>query len=91
MDVQVTPATPALRVRHVVKDERHYYLLFNEERAPLNFTPKMSSERPWQLFDASMGSAVIYNAGEAIHLAGYELKVLVGFGTSLSGQSGLDI
>lgn len=37
-DVRVTPPTPGLRVRHVVKDARQWLIVFNEVRTPAEFT-----------------------------------------------------
>jgi hypothetical protein len=76
-DVHVTPKTPALRVRHVVKDRQHYYLIFNEEQAPLDFTLELASDGPWLLFNAVTGSAEPFPEGQSIHLDGYELKIVI--------------
>ena len=34
-DVRVDPPAPGLRVRHIIKDRLHYYLLFNEGETPI--------------------------------------------------------
>ncbi|MFZ6028346.1 MAG: hypothetical protein ACOYYS_11580 [Chloroflexota bacterium] len=78
-EVQVMLPTPALRVRHVVKEGRHGYLLFNEERAPLHFTLKLPiGIEAWQLCDPYTGRVENIAASERIHLEGYALKVLCG-------------
>ena len=75
-DVRVTPETPALRVRHVMKAQRHYYMIFNEERAPFDFTLELAPDGPWLLFDVVTGCAEAFPGGRSIHLDGYELKIL---------------
>ena len=76
-DVHVTPKMPALRVRHVRKDRQHYYLIFNEELAPLDFTLEFASGRTWLLYDAVTGGAESFLEGGSLHLEGYELKILI--------------
>jgi hypothetical protein len=77
VDVRVSPKTPALRVRHVVKEGQHYYLIFNEEQASLDFILELATEGSWLLFDAVSGNAEPFLAGRSIHLDGYELKILI--------------
>jgi hypothetical protein len=76
-DVRVTPKTPALRVRHVVKDQQHYYLIFNEERSPIDFTLELVMGGAWLLFDAVTSHTEPFPEGHSIHLDGYEFKILV--------------
>jgi hypothetical protein len=76
-DIHVTPKTPALRVRHVVKNLQHYYLIFNEEQAPLDFSLELAAGEPWLLFDVITGSAESFPEGGSLHLNGYELKILI--------------
>jgi hypothetical protein len=76
-EVRVTPKTPALRVRHVVKDRQHYYLIFNEEQAPIDSSLELAIGGPWLLFDAVTGCAEPFPEGQSIHLDGHELKILI--------------
>jgi hypothetical protein len=76
-DIRVTPETPALRVRHVVKDQQHYHMIFNEERAPIDFILDLAMNESWLLFDPVTGRAEPLPAGRSIHLDGYELKILI--------------
>ena len=76
-DVRVTPKTPALRFRHVVKDRQHYYLTFNEGQAPLDFTLERAIRGACLLYDPVTDWAEPLPDGRVIHLEGYELKVLV--------------
>jgi hypothetical protein len=34
-DVELSPPAPAVRVRHLTRDGEHFYLLFNEQREPV--------------------------------------------------------
>jgi hypothetical protein len=77
IDVRVTPKTPALRVRHVVRDQQHYYMIFNEELAPIDFTLELAIGGPWRLYDAVTSRAELFPEGHSIHLDGYELKILI--------------
>jgi hypothetical protein len=73
--IPVTPPTPALRVRHVVKNQQDFYMLFNEERVSLDFTFLQDAE-PWQIFDPVSGQAKQLSENRTIHLNGHELKIL---------------
>jgi hypothetical protein len=79
IDVCVHPQTTALRVRHVIKDHLHYYLMFNEEHAALDFILENAIEGPWQLFDPVSGCAEPLPAEGSIHLEGHELKILISY------------
>jgi hypothetical protein len=81
-DVHVLPATPALRLRHVVKDQQHYYLVFNEERAPLDISLEMSTRVPWSWLDPASSRTEQISDNHPIHLDGYELKILIGYGVN---------
>jgi hypothetical protein len=76
-DVRVSPKTPALRVRHVVKGPQHYCMLFNEEKGPIDFIPEFALEGPWLLFDTVSGHSEPFQSGGTIHLDAYELKILL--------------
>lgn len=76
-DIQVAPETPALRVRHVVKAAWHYYLIFNEELAPIDVSLALAVSGEILLFDPVTGMVEEFPAGGIIHLGGYELKVLM--------------
>ena len=82
-DVRVTPATPGLRVRHVVKDRWHWLMLFNEVKTsadPCQFS------LAWSVLDDSGQNAIMFNpvtgASEPlppnarVTLAGHEIVVL---------------
>jgi hypothetical protein len=77
VDVRVIPDAPALRIRHVVKEWQHYYMIFNEERAALDFHLEFTGIRPSHLFDEITGQAELYPVGQPFHLDGYELIILI--------------
>jgi hypothetical protein len=75
-DVIVDPPSPALRVRHLIKDGRHVYLLFNEERHPLTFSINLSADGSPLRFDATTGQTTPVDL-DHLSLDGYELMVVV--------------
>jgi hypothetical protein len=74
-DVRVRPAAPGLRVRHVHKAGRHWYILFNEGAAPVTATVEVSVPGAAILVDPDTGAQTAF-AGQ-VQLAGHELRVLV--------------
>jgi hypothetical protein len=60
-----------------VKNQQHYYLIFNEDQAPLDFSLELASGGLWLLFDAVTGIAESFPEGGSLHLDGYELKILI--------------
>jgi hypothetical protein len=76
-DVRVTPAAPDLRVRHVRKGDRDYYLLFNEGADPLDVTLGFSVKGRQVLLDPLHAGQTPVSGSQPIHLAGYTMQVLV--------------
>jgi len=76
-DVGVTPKSPALRVRQLVKGQQHYIMLFNEEQTPLDFTLDIEIGGSWLWFDTVTSQAEPFSEGHPVHLDGYELKILI--------------
>ena len=76
-DVCVSPATPALRVRHVRKCGIECYLLFNEEKAPVNAELGLSVPGQPFLFDAADGQMTELPRDQALTWAGHGLKVVL--------------
>jgi len=56
-DVSVEPATPALRVRHVRKEGFDWFLLFNEERRPVQVQVDLSTRGERLLVDPATGAS----------------------------------
>ncbi len=83
-DVQVSPATPDLRVRHVQKAGVDYYLLFNEGAADLEFRLSLSVKGERFLLDPQSGRPEMASDDGSLRLAGLALRVLALTGARLS-------
>jgi hypothetical protein len=79
-DVQVSPAAPDLRVRHVRKSGVDYYLLFNEGAGDLEIRLDLSAKGRRILLDPIAGSQETPSRDSAIRLARHEIKVLAVMG-----------
>ena len=77
-DVKAMPHTSGLRVRHMVKDGQHYYLLFNEERLPLETQLRLSCCEHGVIFDPYTGDQREFDSNTPLMLGGHELKVVIG-------------
>lgn len=76
-DIVVTPAAPALRLRHLRKEGWHLYLLFNEEQAPLQVDVAFPVAGTPLLFDAVTGEVRPLPLHPSLRLAGHELQVVM--------------
>ena len=76
-DVTVTPAAPGLRVRHVVKDSVHCYLLFNERAEPIKTQVQLAVAGPAALLDVAAGTTAALHLSTPLGLGGHEMKVIV--------------
>ena len=74
-DVQVSPSTMDLRVRHVQKGGIDYYLLFNEGGEDLELRLSVSAKGGWRLLDPTTGSEAA-SAGNPVRLSRHALRVL---------------
>jgi hypothetical protein len=75
-DVQVSPATPDLRVRHVRKLGTDYYLLFNEGEGDLDVRLILAAEGERTLLDPITGHPQAAASSEAVSLARHAMRVL---------------
>lgn len=76
-DVAVHPPAPALRVRHIRKEGRDVWMLFNECKEPLTTSVQLTGAGDLLRVDpATLEQAEVVN-GRAVALAGYELALLV--------------
>lgn len=75
-DVQVFPATLDLRVRHVLKDGRHYYLLFNEGHDGIEARLAFSAKGRRMLLDACTGDSKALSANQRVHIPEHSMQVL---------------
>ncbi len=75
-DVTAEPAAAALRVRRVHKGGRDWWILFNEEGAPLRSSITLGADGPFLLVDAWTGESRPWENGAQITLGRYQLKVV---------------
>ncbi len=76
-DVCVDPPTPALRVRHVYKDSRHWYMVFNEERADQQVRIVFGADGTLGRFDPTTGQFTEADRDDVVSLTGHALTVFV--------------
>ena len=74
-DVQVTPAAPGLRIRHVRKNNSDWYLLFNEEKSPLQLVVQLSAGAAGVVVDPVTAQTTAWTPLQ-FSLAGHELRVV---------------
>jgi hypothetical protein len=75
-DVEVSPKTPDLRVRHMRKPGIDYYLLFNEGQGDLNVRLRLLSKGRRTLLDPTTGSQRSVAGDEPLSLARHAMRVL---------------
>ena len=75
-DVVVEPEAPALRVRRVKKGGRDWWMLFNEEKAPVTTEVVLNAGGPFLQLDPWTGGSRPWRNGGQIALEGYELTVV---------------
>ncbi|MEK7994869.1 MAG: glycosyl hydrolase, partial [Planctomycetota bacterium] len=75
-EVAVSPATPDVRLRHVVKEGTDYYILFNEGQEHLELKLKTSVGGQRFVLDPESGSQSDIDADAVIRMQPHELKVL---------------
>ena len=74
-DVQVAPAAPGLRIRHVRKDNSDWYLLFNEEKTPFQLAVHLSAGAAGVVLDPVTAQTTAWTPLQ-FSLAGHELRVV---------------
>jgi len=75
-EVELSPATPDVRLRHLEKEGAEYYILFNEGEQAVEFRLKTSVEGQRFLLDPESGSQSDIAPDAAIKMQPHELKVL---------------
>lgn len=76
-DVPVCPAMPDLRVRHVVRNQVHFYIVFNEGQEQITFLPTISVKGRRLLLNPETGQAHAIDPDELLKLRPHELYVLM--------------
>lgn len=75
-DVQVSPKSPDLRVRHVRKQGTDYYLLFNEGEHDLKVRLDLATKGQRKLLNPTSGNATALANDDAVPLARHAMRVL---------------
>ncbi len=75
-DLSTTPPQADVRCRHVVKDRIHYYLLTNEGKRELAFTPSVSARGSLRVVDPFASSSTPFPRGRAVRLGPVDSMVL---------------
>ena len=75
-DINFTPAEPDLRVRHVVKERIHYYIIFNEGQEHISFRLTALAKGQRYLLDPQTGQQNAVNADMLLQMRPHELKVI---------------
>ena len=75
-DISFSPVEPDLRIRHVVKDRIHYYIIFNEGQEHISFRLTASVKGQRYLLDPQTGQQNAVNADMLLQMRPHELKVL---------------
>ena len=76
-DVRLEPACPGVRVRHVVKDGVHCYLLFNEGTEDISADIELSEKGRLLVIDQESGESGPCLSESRIHLSAFEMKLVI--------------
>ena len=75
VDVSAIPSVRDLRVRHVVKDGTHYYIVFNEGQKDLAFKLRTLAEGRRFSIDPETGRQIETDPHGLLQMRPHELKV----------------
>jgi hypothetical protein len=75
-DILLEPASENIRCRHVIKDGRHFYLLFNEESTPVEATIEIPVKGARQWLNPFTAEASSAPADEPVVFKPHEMKIL---------------
>ena len=75
-DILLSPSSENLRVRHVIKENDHYYMLFNEEASEIKTRLTFSVEGRFEWLDPQTGQAAAGSPGEPVFFRPHEFKLL---------------
>ena len=76
-DVTIDSPAPALRVRHIRKDGRDVWMLFNERKEALTTRVHLAGAGELRRVDPATLEESAFVNGDAVSLMGYELALLV--------------
>jgi hypothetical protein len=75
-DVTLAPASENIRYRHVIKENLHFYIFFNEEAGTIQTTIRLSVSGQGQWLDPYTGTATDATPDQSVIFAPHEVKVL---------------
>src|SRR5664280_2165550 len=75
-DIEMNNPSQDIRYRHVVKEDNHYYIIFNEGTNIITSKLKVSATGKRQLIDAATAAAVKLSADETLTFSPHELKII---------------
>jgi hypothetical protein len=71
-----TSTSPGLRVRHIVKGGRHFYLLFNEDATPVTTAIGLAAKGARQWLNPATAATTPDAPAAAVAFQPHELKLL---------------
>jgi hypothetical protein len=75
-DLTLTPRSKDIRYRYVVKGNRHFYILFNEESGTVTTKITVAPRGQRQWWDIATASVAAVDADQAVTFQPHELKLL---------------
>ncbi len=75
-DVVLAPPSIDIRVRHVIKGGRHFYLLFNEQTQNVVTHVELAVPGPWQWWDPQTSNILDVGDDHHVDFAPHEMKLL---------------
>jgi len=75
-DISFSPSSPDIRIRHVVKDRIHYYIIFNEGQKDLKFRVATSAKGQRYLLDPQTGQQRAAEVDMLLKMQPHELTVI---------------
>jgi hypothetical protein len=76
-DIRVAQDVPGLRVRHVIKEGCHCFMLFNETIAPAEMTVELPVEGPATLYDPWTGKSSGMTPDRRLALQGHSFQAIL--------------
>ena len=77
-DIRINPKTKDLRVRHVVKNDVDFFILFNEGQNDITFIPELSGKENGVLIDPYRNNITSkWSMGKAITIAKHAVRILM--------------
>ncbi|MBN1995337.1 MAG: hypothetical protein JW953_21795 [Anaerolineae bacterium] len=75
--IRVLPAVPGLRVRHVIKEAEHYFMLFNETKAAVEMSIELPVAGGAMRYDPWANEVAAIPVDNRLKLAGHEFQIIV--------------